>query len=237
MPSKNIIKIFIEDGYYHIYNRGVEKRKIFLDEQDYAVLLHFLKQYLSPPPPEDVFLTMTRSMTGFDPVRPRPIQPLDKEIDLLAFCLMPNHFHFLLKQKTIDGITKLLRRICTSYVMYFNKKYDRVGSLFQGTYKAVLVDRDEYLLHLSRYIHINPVIDKVRPCQGYKVCTKPSEYPFSSYSYYLGKKKADWVKPDEILSFFKTARKTFSKDIFSYQSFVEDYLGEDKEVLRDLAID
>ena len=233
MPSKNITKIYIENGYYHVYNRGVEKRKIFLDEQDYAVLLYFLKQYLSPPPPDGAFLTMT----GFNPIRPRPIQPLDEEINLLAFCLMPNHFHFLLKQKTIDGITKLLHRICTSYSMYFNKKYDRVGKLYQGTYKAALIDRNEYLLHLSRYIHLNPVIDKVPPCQGYKACTKPSEYPFSSYQYYLNKKKADWVKPDEILSFFKTAQKTFPKDIFSYQSFVEDYLEDDKEILRKLVIE
>lgn len=162
MPARNIVKTYIENGYYHAYNRGVEKRNIFLDEQDYSVFLHFLKQYLSPPQRKGIYLTMT----GLDLVRPRPIQTLYDEIDLLAYCLIPNHYHLLLEQKTIDGMTKLLRRLCTSYSMYFNKKYDRVGSLFQGTYKAALIDRDEYLLHLSRYIHLNPVIDKVTPCQA-----------------------------------------------------------------------
>lgn len=233
MPSKNIVKTYIENGYYHVYNRGVEKRNIFLDEQDYVVFLHFLKQYLSPPPPDGAYLTMT----GLHLVRPRPIQTLHEEIDLLGYCLMPNHFHLLLKQNTTDGMTKLLRRLCTSYSMYFNKKYERVGKLFQGAYKAAFIDRDEYLLHLSRYIHLNPVVDKVTPCQGCETCTNASKYPFSSYSYYLGKKKAEWLKPEEILSYFKTARKTLPKDILSYQYFVENFLEEDKELLRKLIIE
>jgi len=228
MPAKNVVKTYVENGYYHIYNRGVEKRDIFLDEQDYSVFLHFLKQYLSPPQPKGTFLTMT----GLHLVRPRPVHPLHNEIDLLAHCLMPNHFHLLLKQKTPDGMIKLLRRLCTSYVMYFNKKYNRVGSLFQGTYKAVLIDRDEYLLHLSRYVHLNPVLDKaldkVTPCQ---------EYPFSSYQYYLGKKKAKWLKPKEILEFFKTAQRLNFKDILSYQSFVEDYPRPPEEILGELIME
>ena len=233
MPAKNIIKPYVENGYYHAYNRGVEKRDIFLDEQDYTVFLHFLKQYLSPPPPAGVSLAMTRLHL----VRPRPIQSLYKEIDVLAYCLMPNHFHLLLKQITIDGMTKLLQRLGTSYSIYFNKKYDRVGSLFQGTYKAVLITQDKYLLHLSRYIHLNPVFDKVAPCQGYKACSHPLDSPFSSYQHYLGKKKAKWIKPEEILSFFKTVQRTSLKDILSYQSFVEDYLEDEKEILEDLLLE
>ena len=107
MPAKNVVKTYVENGYYHIYNRGVEKRDIFLDDQDYSVFLHFLKQYLSPPQPKGTFLTMT----GLHLVRPRPVHPLHNEIDLLAHCLMPNHFHLLLKQKTPDGMIKLLRRL------------------------------------------------------------------------------------------------------------------------------
>lgn len=233
MPSKNTIKTYVENGYYHTYNRGVEKRNIFLDEQDYAVFLHFLKQYLSPPPARGAYLTMT----GLHLVRPRPIQTLHEELDLFTYCLMPNHFHLLLKQKTINGITKLLRRLCTSFVMYFNKKYNRVGRLFQGTYKATLIDREEYLLHLSRYIHLNPVFDKVTPCQGYKACIKPFDYPFSSYEYYLGKKKAPWLKPEEILSFFKTAQKKDLKDFLSYQGFVEDYLEDPTTILGNLTLE
>lgn len=185
MPAKNSVKQFIEHGHYHIYNRGVEKRDIFLDKQDYLVFLHFLKKYLDPNLGSDPFWKY-KSLTN--------------EVELLTFCLMPNHFHLLAKQITKNGITKLLRAICTNYVMYFNKKYERVGGLFQGKYKAVLVLDDIYLLHLSRYIHLNPP-------EG----SDPVNYPYSSYQYYLGYKNSSWIKPEEILSFFKTAQKNHSK--------------------------
>lgn len=233
MPQKNSVKIYIENGYYHTYNRGVEKRKIFLDKQDYVVFLHFLKQYLSPPPPKDNLL----NPPGLHPVRLRPIQTIHDQIDLLAYCLMPNHFHLLLKQKSADGMTKLIRRVSTSFSMYFNKKYKRVGTLFQGIYKAVSVDKEEYLLHLSRYIHLNPVIDRVAPYPRLATYTKPVDYPFSSYQNYLGKIKMQWIKPEEILSFFKTAQKTHFKDILSYQSFVEDYLEDSAEILGNLTLE
>lgn len=233
MPQKNSLKIYIENGCYHVYNRGVEKREIFLDEQDYKVFLHFLKQYLSPPSPQGTFLTLT----GLHPVRPRSIQTLHDQVDLLAYCLMPNHFHFLLKQITFDGMTKLLRRVCTNYVMFFNKKYKRVGTLFQGIYKAISVDVDEYLLHLSRYIHLNPMLDRVAPCRGMKPPETPADYPFSSYQNYLGNITTSWVKPKEVLSFFKTARRTSLKDILSYQSFIEDYQEDPREMLGNLIIE
>lgn len=210
MPAKNTVKQFIKNGYYHAYNRGVEKRLIFQDLQDYSVFLHFLKKYLDP----------TLEIKGSDP------HPLSKEVELLAFCLMPNHFHLLVKQKSLDGITKLIRAVCTNYVMYFNNKYDRVGTLFQGKYKAASVEEDIYFLHLSRYIHLNPYPG-----------SDPITYSFSSYSYYLGNKKAAWVKPEEILSFFKIARKTYLKDCLSYQSFVEDSLEDSREILNNIALD
>ena len=177
MPAKNSVKQFVENGYYHLYNRGVEKRDIFLNDQDYAVFLHYLKKYLDPE-------------LGSDP------HSIANEIDLLAFCLMPNHFHLLVRQRTISGITKLIRAICTNYVMYFNKKYERVGTLFQGKYKAALIGDDNYLLHISRYIHLNPFPG-----------SDPKAYKYSSYRYYLGHKNALWVKPEEILRFFKSPQK------------------------------
>jgi len=231
MPQKNSLKKYLENGYYHVYNRGVEKREIFLDEQDYKVFLHFLKQYLSPPSPKDLLLA------GLHPDGEHPPQTIHDQVHLLAYCLMPNHFHFLLKQITIDGMTKLLRRVCTNYVMFFNKKYKRVGTLFQGIYKAVSVETDEYLLHLSRYIHLNPVLDRVAPCRGMNPPETPIDYPFSSYQNYLGKITTPWVKPEEILSFFKTAQRTSLKDILSYQSFVEDYQEDPKEILGRLVIE
>ena len=94
MPHKNTIRHFIEEGIYHVYNRGVEKRDIFLDEQDYAVFLHLLKYYLSPFDLEDSHPLM--KFQNFTVVRPRPLINLEKEIDLLAYCLMPNHFHLII---------------------------------------------------------------------------------------------------------------------------------------------
>ena len=213
MPRKNSLKTYVEDGYYHLYNRGVEKRDIFLDDRDYKVFLHFLKQYLCPLAPKGTFF----SLTGATPVRPRPIKTIHGEIDLIAFCLMPNHFHLLVKQKTKDGITKLMNRIGTNYAMFFNKRYERVGPLFQGVYKAVLVESDEQLLHLSRYIHLNPLEVENR---NFKTLI---EYPYSSYGDYLGNRKTDWIKTGEILSNFRSMKRTGSVDYLSYQSFVENY--------------
>lgn len=225
MPAKNIIKQFVENGYYHIYNRGVEKREIFESDLDYRVFLHLLKFYLSPQTDDDHPLT---SLTGFIPVRLRPLQSLDNEVDLLTYCLMPNHFHLLLKQLTVNGITKLLRRLSTTYSMYFNRKNNRVGHLFQGIYKAAYISNEAYLLHLSRYIHLNP---------SSLTGMNPVSYPYSSYQYYLGRKSAVWVKPQFILSYFHSKQLPLPKNINTYQRFVEDYLEASKADLGNLALD
>lgn len=233
MPAKNRIKTYIENGYYHVYNRGVEKRNIFLDDQDYRVFLHFLKFYLSPP--QTNFKHPLRELTNSKLLRVRAFSsfnhPLSQELELLAYCLMPNHFHLLLFQKTLTGMTKLLKSLLTNYAMYFNRKYQRTGHLFQDIYKAVLILEEPYLLHLSRYIHLNPA--ELTAVTG----TNPVKWPYSSYKYYLGKKKATWINPESILSFFKTASRTSLKDILSYQSFVEDYKEDPREMLGNLIIE
>lgn len=221
MPAKNVVKSYVENGYYHMYNRGVEKRKIFLDEQDCIVFLHYLKLYLSP-----VEELLRLNQPGLRIQRFIP-HNLAGEIDLLSFALMPNHIHLQVKQYTRDGIVKLMRRLLTSYVMYFNKKYDRVGALFQGAYKAAFIQQDTYLLHLSRYIHLN----------SRKLNSNISFTDFSSYPYYLGWKQASWVKPQEILHYFKTAQKNNLKDILSYQSFVEDYAIDSQGLLGDMVLE
>lgn len=222
MPSKNIVKSYVENGYYHIYNRGVEKREIFLDEQDCAILLHYLKLYLSP-----VEELKQLDLPGIRLQRFIHLN-LNLEVDLLAFSIMPNHIHLQIKQITRDGIIKLMRRLSTGYVMYFNKKYRRVGALFQSTYKAALIETDEYLLHLSRYIHLNPA----------KITNGKINFSeFSSYPYYLGQRHASWVKPQEILSYFRSTQRKGLKDILSYQSFVEDYKESSVEVLGPLILE
>jgi len=224
MPSKNTVKIYLENGYYHVYNRGVEKREIFLDEQDCSVFLHYIRMYLSP-----IEELQKSIQPGTRALRFIPLN-LSKEINLIAFALMPNHIHLQLKQISKDGIIKFMRRLSTGYAMYFNKKYKRVGPLFQGIYKAANIESDEYLLHLSRYIHLNSI--------NLRKSTKKINFlDFSSYPYYLGNKKASWIKADEVLGYFNNARKPSEKDILSYQSFVEDYRPDLSGIPEELTLE
>lgn len=233
MPARNTIREFVENGYYHVYNRGVDKRIIFEDEQDYTVFLHFIKVLLSPLPEKQ--LHPLAELTGFDPIRFRPLlTTLHGKVDLVAYCLMPNHFHLLLKQVPLNGMSEFMRRLATCYVMYFNRKYERSGYLFQGRYKAVLVTEDSYLLHLSRYIHLNPY--ELTGSDLVKL-VKLSTYPYSSYACYLGRKNAEWLNPTPILSFFKSRLRTKSTKYTSYQSFVEDFKEDPRELVGTLAID
>lgn len=228
MPGRNIIKTYVENGYYHLYNRGVEKRKIFLDDRDYKTFLFFLKRYLSPIEPR------LEPNEILHKVQPLKRLDLSQEIKLLAYGLMPNHFHLLIKQKIADGITKLTRCVATSYSIYFNKRYERTGSLFQGNYKAVLVETDEQLLHLSRYMHLNILENKQYPLRKMREILLNS---YSSYGDYLGIRRTAWVHPEEILAFFKTAKRRNLKDILSYQSFVEDYAKEAEEMPENLTLE
>lgn len=226
MPSKNTYKIYAENTYYHIYNRGVEKRKIFKDEQDYKVFLNYLKEYLSPPHDRNDFKT-TFNLQGqtFKGVRRLP-KNYHKEIELTAFCLMPNHFHLLIKQVNKNSMQRFMQSLITRYSMYFNKRYDRVGTLFQGRYKAALITGESYLLHLSRYIHLNPS-EHTTDLEGW----------YSSYSNYLGKKAADWLKSDLILSFFDQAKLPFLEKTNTYKDFVEKYKKDSQRILGKLTLE
>lgn len=196
MPSKNRVKTYAAESYYHVYNRGVEGRRIFLEEKDYVVFLNLLKRYLSGDE--------TKDLSG------RIFDDLSVEVDLLAYCLMPTHFHLLLYQTTEQGMTRLLRRLMTSYSMYFNKKYKRFGTLFQDRFKASLISRDDYLQHISRYLHLNP--------RDYRT------WKYSSLPYYFNKKSADWLKPAKITALFGPGE---------YARFMADYEAH-KAILDEL---
>lgn len=213
MPARNSRKIYVDNGIYHIYNRGVEKRIIFIDTIDYKVFLKYLSQYLSPiPEVNDLKKTFTLQGLAFKGVPRQPKNYFGK-IDLICYCLMPNHFHFLLKSRDSKDLKEFIQSLLTRYSMYFNKKYQRVGSLFQGRYKAVVITTDNYLLHLSRYIHLNP-----------SEFTKDLENAYSSYSTYLGLIKTPWIKPDIVLNFFKTkAVQEFDNNVKTYKDFTEKY--------------
>jgi len=223
MPAKNTIKQYMENGYYHIYNRGVDKKEIFLNEQDCRVFLYYLKVYLSPPETltDDKFLA---------PKLRYKIENLNlsKEIELLSFALMPNHFHIQIKQHSKDGIVKLTRRLLTAYVQYFNRKYKRVGRLFESTYKGVILKTEEQFLYLSSYIHRNPMRLKEPRFDFVK---------FSSYPYYLGLQNAAWLNTEEILSYFRSSRNKNKSDLLSYQNFVESFKEDPRQILQYLVIE
>ena len=226
MPSRNVVKTYVKDGYYHIYNRGVEKRKIFKSSQDYKVFLKYLKEYLTPPPKtEDLKTIFTLQGATFKGV-PRQPKNYAKKIELVAFCLMPNHFHLLIKQTSENDMKDFMRSLATRYSMYFNKKYERVGKLFQGHYKAVLITDDTYLLHLSRYIHLNVSEYSTNLVKAY-----------SSYADYLGIRKTKWLNPELVLTFFNKAVLPELEKINSYKNFVEKYKEDSKTKLGGLTLE
>jgi putative transposase len=191
MPSRNRVKLYSPESYYHIYNRGVNRRRIFIDNDDYAVFLNLLKRYLCREEVKDAKGRQYESMYG--------------KIELLAFCLMPNHFHLLIFQKDAEAMTKLLHKITGSYTRYFNKKHKRSGPLFQDRFKASQILSDEYLIHISRYIHLNP--------RGYLA------WEYSSLPYYTGRFSADWVMSGRVMSLFEGD---------DYLTFLKDYEGHNK---------
>jgi len=213
MPAKNALKQYLENSYYHLYNRGVEKRQIFLDEQDYSVFLSYLKEYLIPRNKKDLLNKLSDKNTSYKErdkiIRVLNLNNFFEEISLLAYCLMPNHFHFLIKQKSATSIDQFMNSLGTRYTMFFNRKYKRIGHLYQAQYKAVLIYTDEQLLYLSRYLHNQASASQGNALRGWQ--EQPSSYPE-----YLGKRKTEWIKPEEILSYFS---KTNPK--LSYENFVK----------------
>lgn len=230
MPAKNSIKVYAENGYYHLYNRGVDKRVIFGDAQDYAVFLSYLKTYLIPKNEHELRQKLADSTISYREkdkiLNLLRLNNFADEITLICYCLMPNHFHLLIKQNSANSIDRFMNSLCTRYTMYFNRKYKRIGPLCQDVYKAVMVESDEQLLHLTRYIHRNPISSATK---GDALRAEITKQP-SSYPEYLEQRKTEWVHPEDILSFFS---KTIPQ--LSYQSFVEQ--SEDLELIANVAID
>jgi putative transposase len=188
MPAKNAVKIYEPDSYYHIYNRGAGKQPIFLDNQDKKYFLGILERHLDPD-------NTKANING------EVYAKYCADVEILAYCLMGNHFHlFVYVGDDTRKIIALMKSISTAYTMYFNKKYNRVGSLFQGVYKASHITNDVYLVHISRYIHMNP-----RNYLG---------YTFSSIGAYLGGDCPKWLHIKRVLELHENT---------SYLEFMQDY--------------
>jgi putative transposase len=216
MASRNTIRQYEPDAMYHVYNRGVNKQNIFEDERDYSVFLSFLKYALTPDSELDKHAAIDKDIISIASRFNLRRERFSERIELVSFCLMPNHFHLQLYQYDKEAITGLMRSIATGYAIYFNKRYDRVGSLFQGKYKASRINSDSYWTHISRYIHLNPLDIK----KDYKF------YPYSSFHHIVDDDETDWLKPQKALEEFE--------DIYGYKKFVEDYIPY-KNDLKDMS--
>lgn len=194
------------DNFYHIYNRGVEKRSIFTNERDYQRFLQTLYyyQFAGPKPSFSKHLQFKVKDFSHNP----------KIVEVNCYCLMPNHFHLVLKQLRDNGISEFIGKVVNSYTKYFNTKYVRVGPLFQGAFKTVLVKSDIQLLHLSRYIHLNPFVSEL--------VQELITYKYSSYQYCIGQVNDRLSVVDPILGQFK--------DNKEYQEFVEGHGDYAKEL-------
>jgi putative transposase len=215
MASKNSIKSDVTDGFYHVYNRGVGRMEIFKDDQDYGVFLSYLKEYLSPKQEKNELIhkiyVQDRVFNGVA----RTPKNYHNKFELICYCLMPNHFHFLIKQPVSGSMKNFMHSLLLRYSMYFNKKYDRVGPLFQGRYKAVFVESEEYLLYLSRYIHVNP-----------GEFTNNLLNAKSSYADFIGLKHTSWLNPDKVLVYFNNKILPGLTKVNTYKNFVEGDTGE-----------
>jgi putative transposase len=216
MAAKNSRKTYLENGYYHIYNRGVEKRIIFQDQQDYAVFLSYLKEYLLPKNEKKLYERLSdpqiSSKEKDKTLKLLRMNNFAGEIMLLAYCLMPNHFHFFIKQKSMGAIDSFMNSLALRYTMYFNRKHKRVGHLYQGVYKAVLIISEPQFLYLSRYIHKQALASQGQTLRSY------SEKQPCSYPEYLGQRKTGWIHPEEVLSYFNQENPKLSYENFVMQN-------------------
>ncbi|PIY94886.1 MAG: hypothetical protein COY68_01030 [Candidatus Levybacteria bacterium CG_4_10_14_0_8_um_filter_35_23] len=180
---------------YHIFNRGVNKGEIFFSEKDYDRFMLTAKHYKTKGNKFSYKMPYKANDTEANDTGSLGIN-VEHRVEILAFSLMPNHFHFLIRQLEDEGITWFMQHLINSYVHYLNLKHKRVGPLFQGRFKNVLIESDEQLLHVSRYIHLNPLVAGL--------VSNLRNYSWSSYSSYIGSEEDGLSSPEFILKNFKT---------------------------------
>ncbi len=207
--------VFANQEFYHIYNLGVEKRVVFENQHDLQRFLDTLTYYTNKNNKPRF------SFRNRETAKKENEVPSETLVEIVAYCFMPNHFHLLLKQVSDNGVSMFLSKATNSYTKYFNKKYRRVGPLFQGTFKAVQIKSGEELVSLSRFIHLNPLT-------GF-IVKDLSRFPFSSYLEYINSNSRSICKKDYILQHFQNPQE--------YEQFVhnpEDYPKSVKEMEKQL---
>ncbi len=201
MPRRTVPLLAGE--HYHIYNRGNNGQRIFFEPESYLFFLRLLRRYLRGE--EQAF------EAGHPPGSPETVPA---GVTIVAYCLMPNHFHLLVRPHDAE-LSRRMQRFSISYTKAINERFQRTGALLEGQFQAVHVGQDEYLLHLSRYVHLNPVrAGLVKRAEGWE---------FSSYRDYLSLRHGTLPQPDIVLAQFP------ARD--AYQSFVESYVPRDKDLV------
>lgn len=201
---------------YHVLNRGVEKRNIFMDQRDYVRFVHDLYEFNDEKPT----LNVNYSFKNMD-LRNPYIRERKQIVDLHGWCLMRNHYHLLLSERIDGGLTLFLRKLNVGYANYFNEKYKRVGSLFQGRTKKIHINSEAYFLHILNYIHFNP-LDYMASARGWrerqletpqKAHEYLTKYRWSSYVDYCGQRNFPSLITTDL---FGDKPDKFKKRIFDY---------------------
>lgn len=230
---------FVKNYVYHVFNRGVDKRNVFLDNQDYYRFIRSLFEFND----EDPVLNMNYY---FDPktmgigkrLARKDRKPRKMLVEILIFTLMPNHFHLLLKQKAQKGIVKFMQKLGTGYTNYFNIKYEREGGLFQGKFKAVLIENNEQLQYIPQYIHLNPlklIYGSWISIDWRKKFKFLEEYRWSSFQDYIGKKNFPSLTQREFLLNVFNGGKSYKKH--NIDCLKESSKGEWTKSIQDVKLD
>ncbi|MCK4540512.1 transposase [Candidatus Parcubacteria bacterium] len=215
---------FQTNEYYHIYNRGTDKRTIFCDEKDYIRFLWNIRNFNNNSKHEErIYLRNKRGnnleLSSEASELSSKLLALPKFVEIIAYCLIPNHYHFLLKQSQNKGVEKFMHKVGTSYTNYFNKKYNRSGSLFQGTYKSIHIKTSGNLWRLSCCINGNAEIHGIG---------KAKEWSYLSYQDYLGLRNGTLINKNTILDEFK--------DINEYKNLI-DYVIKDSRGIKNIVLE
>ncbi len=206
---------------YHVLNRGVEKRDIFMDEKDYLRFVHDLWEFNDENLTPRVHHSFIKSLKNSGFVNPNLQSKGKRIVDVHGWCLMKNHYHLLLSECIEGGLTLFLRKLNVGYANYFNEKYKRVGSLFQGRTKKIHVNSDAYFLHILNYVHFNP-LDYMTEARGWRERHLESpkkaqqylmKYRWSSYPDYCGTRNFPSLITTDI---FGEAPEKFKRRIFDY---------------------
>lgn len=213
MPGRAIP--LVTNEIYHVFNRGINRQPTFTNKKEFNRAIQTIKFYRFAKPPLRLSKFLLLEQRRQDEII-QIVQVSVKAVEIFAYCLMPNHFHFLLKQLIDGGIAKFIGNFQNSYTRYFNTLHKRDGSLFLDQFKALRIETDEQLIHLSRYIHLNPYTGFV-----VKTFDELELYPFSSFNHYI-KGDENTISSNFILGFFK--------NLESYKQFVFDQANYQREL-------